>query len=52
MDSLVSTDWLARAIGADDLVVLDASAHATEPSRDARAEFAAGHIPKIGRAHV
>jgi thiosulfate/3-mercaptopyruvate sulfurtransferase len=45
MDSLVSTDWLARELGADDLVVLDATAHATDPSRDARAEFLAGHIP-------
>lgn len=45
MDSLVSTDWLAQRLGGDDLVVLDASAHATEPSRDCRAEFAAGHIP-------
>ncbi|MGX7925441.1 sulfurtransferase [Tsuneonella sp. HG094] len=45
MDSLVSTHWLADALGDDDLVVLDATAHATEPGRDARAEFAAGHIP-------
>ena len=45
MDSLVSTHWLAGALGEDDLVVLDATAHATDPGRDARAEFAAGHIP-------
>ena len=45
MDSLVSTEWLARALGSERLVLLDASAHATDPSRDARAEFAAGHIP-------
>lgn len=43
MDSLVSTEWLAGALG--DVVVLDATAHATDPARDARAEFAAGHIP-------
>lgn len=43
MDSLVSTDWLAGALG--DVIVLDATAHPTEPARDARAEFAAGHIP-------
>ena len=43
MDSLVSTDWLANAPG--NVVVLDATAHATDPNRDARAEFAAGHIP-------
>ena len=45
MDSLVTTQWLAHAWGAADLKLLDASAHATEPGRDARAEFAAGHIP-------
>lgn len=45
MDSLVSTDWLSRALGADDLVVLDASMHLPAAGRDARAEFAAGHIP-------
>jgi thiosulfate/3-mercaptopyruvate sulfurtransferase len=45
MDSLVSTDWLARELGAADLVVLDATAHATDPSRDARGEFSTGHIP-------
>jgi thiosulfate/3-mercaptopyruvate sulfurtransferase len=45
MDSLVSTGWLARELGAADLVVLDATAHPTDPARDAPAEFAAGHIP-------
>ena len=45
MDSLVSTHWLAEALGVGDLVVLDATAHATDPSRDACAEFTAGHIP-------
>lgn len=45
MNSLVSTHWLAGALGDDDLVLLDATAHATDPGRDARAEFAAGHIP-------
>lgn len=44
MDSLVSTHWLADALGDDDLVVLDATAHATEPGRDARNEFGDGHI--------
>ena len=45
MDSLVSTEWLAGALGAADLVVLDASMHLPAAARDARAEFAAGHIP-------
>ena len=45
MDSLVTTQWLAHAWGAGDLKLLDATAHATDPGRDARGEFAAGHIP-------
>ncbi|TIX51397.1 sulfurtransferase [Alteraurantiacibacter aquimixticola] len=45
MDSLVSTDWLAREIGAPDLVVLDASAHLPDAGRDPAAEFAEAHIP-------
>lgn len=45
MDSLVSTEWLARELGARDLRVLDASLHLADAGRDARAEFAAGHIP-------
>jgi thiosulfate/3-mercaptopyruvate sulfurtransferase len=45
MDALVSTDWLAEALGDPDLRVLDATAFALDPSRDPRAEFAAAHIP-------
>jgi len=45
MDSLVSTQWLADALGAADLVVVDASAHLPAAGRDAAAEFHAGHIP-------
>jgi len=45
MDSLVSTEWLARELGAADLTVFDATAHATDPSRSANVEFAVGHIP-------
>jgi thiosulfate/3-mercaptopyruvate sulfurtransferase len=45
MNSLVNTDWLAGELGADDLVVLDASAHLPAVGRDARAEFESGHIP-------
>jgi thiosulfate/3-mercaptopyruvate sulfurtransferase len=48
MDSLVSTDWLAGALGAEDLVVLDASMHLPAAGRDARSEYAAGHIPGAG----
>ena len=45
MDDLVSTAWLADALGADDLAVIDASAHLPDAQRDARAEFLAAHIP-------
>lgn len=45
MDSLVSTQWLADRLGEPGLVLLDASSHLPDAGRDARAEFAAGHIP-------
>jgi thiosulfate/3-mercaptopyruvate sulfurtransferase len=45
MQTLVSTQWLAGEAGAADLVLLDASAHLPAAGRDARAEFAAAHIP-------
>lgn len=43
--SLVSTEWLASTIGADDVVVLDASRHLPAAKRDPLAEFQAMHIP-------
>lgn len=45
MDSLVSTQWLADALGAEDLVVLDATLHLPDSPRNAAVEFEAGHIP-------
>lgn len=45
MDSLVSTEWLARHLGEPDLVVLDATRHLPGTDRDPRADFAAAHIP-------
>jgi thiosulfate/3-mercaptopyruvate sulfurtransferase len=42
---LVSTDWLAERLRRPDLVILDASWHMPAEKRDARAEFAARHIP-------
>ncbi len=45
MDSLVSTEWLAHELGADDLRIVDASYHLGGAGRDAAAEFVAGHIP-------
>jgi thiosulfate/3-mercaptopyruvate sulfurtransferase len=43
--TLVSTDWLARHLRDPDLRVLDASWYLPEAGRDARAEYAAAHIP-------
>jgi thiosulfate/3-mercaptopyruvate sulfurtransferase len=45
MDDLVSTEWLAAHLGEPGLVVLDATAHVLDPSRDAHAEYLAAHIP-------
>jgi thiosulfate/3-mercaptopyruvate sulfurtransferase len=42
---LVSTGWLAERLGEPDLVVLDASWHMPADGRDAKAEYAAAHIP-------
>jgi thiosulfate/3-mercaptopyruvate sulfurtransferase len=41
----VSTDWLAAHLGAPDLRILDASWYLPAEGRDARAEYAAAHIP-------
>lgn len=45
MNDLVSTAWLAEHLDEPGLVVIDATAHVLDPSRDARAEFEDGHIP-------
>jgi thiosulfate/3-mercaptopyruvate sulfurtransferase len=45
MDTLVSTEWLAAELGAEDLRVADASLFLPGSGRDGRVEFAAGHIP-------
>jgi thiosulfate/3-mercaptopyruvate sulfurtransferase len=42
---LVSTAWLAEQLGAPDLRVVDATWHMASAGRNARAEYAAGHIP-------
>lgn len=42
---LVSTDWLAAHLTLSGLAVLDASHHLPAAERDAKADFAAGHIP-------
>lgn len=45
MDALVTTDWLAGALGARDLRVVDATYVDARTGRDPAAEFAAAHIP-------
>ncbi len=42
---LVSTDWLASRLGHPDLRIVDATYHLPHLKRDARAEYAAAHIP-------
>lgn len=42
---IVETDWLAEHLEAPDLVVLDGSLHLPTKQRDAKAEYAAEHIP-------
>ena len=43
--TLVSTEWLAAHLRDPDLRILDASWYLPDQNRDARAEYAAGHIP-------
>jgi len=43
--TLVSTDWLAAHLNDPDLRVLDASFYLPDMGRDAKAEYAEGHIP-------
>lgn len=45
MDTLVSTEWLADALGKPGLIVLDATKHLPGAGRDEKAEYLAGHIP-------
>ncbi len=43
--TLVTTDWLAAHLKDPDLRLFDASWHMPDSGRDARAEYAAAHIP-------
>ena len=45
MDSLVSVEWLSENIAEPDVLILDATWHLPNANRDAREEFAKGHIP-------
>jgi len=44
-ESLVSTEWLAGRLSHPDLRIFDATYHLPHLKRDARAEYAAAHIP-------
>ncbi len=46
MKPLVSTEWLAENLG--EVLVFDCTYYLPTEKRDARAEFAAGHIPSAG----
>lgn len=42
---LVTTDWLAAHLDAPDIRIVDASWYLPQMQRDAKAEYAAAHIP-------
>lgn len=44
-EALVSTEWLSTKLSHPDLRILDATYHLPHLKRDARAEYAAAHIP-------
>ncbi len=45
MDSLVTTEWLANELGANDLRIVDATYFGGSGDRDAAAEYETAHIP-------
>ena len=45
MDTLVSTEWLARNLGQPDLAIVDSSAFLPTEGRNPNAEFLDAHIP-------
>jgi thiosulfate/3-mercaptopyruvate sulfurtransferase len=45
MDLLVSTEWLAKEIGASDLRIVDATWFMPDGGRNATAEYEGGHVP-------
>lgn len=49
---LVSTEWLAANLASPDVVILDGSMHLPTSGRDAKAEYAAGHIPGAQRFDI
>ena len=51
-DALVTTDWLAGALGDPGVVVLDGTYHLPTAGRDAEAEFLERHIPGAQRFDI
>ena len=49
---LVTTDWLAARLSANDLVVVEGSYYVPTTKRDAEAEYRAGHIPGAVRFDI
>jgi thiosulfate/3-mercaptopyruvate sulfurtransferase len=49
---VVTTGWLARELSASDLAVLDGSYYLPTVTRDAQAEYLAGHIPGAVRFDI
>jgi thiosulfate/3-mercaptopyruvate sulfurtransferase len=45
MDTLVTTEWLARNLGQPDIAIVDSSAFLPTDGRDPVAEFSEAHIP-------
>jgi thiosulfate/3-mercaptopyruvate sulfurtransferase len=45
MDPVVTTEWLSKHLGEPDLRIVDGTWHMPQLGRDARAEFAATHLP-------
>ena len=45
METLVSTEWLARNLGEPDLAIVDSSAFLPTDGRDGKSEFLEAHIP-------
>ena len=43
--NLVTTDWLAARLGEPEISIVDGSLYLPALKRDAKAEFAAGHVP-------
>jgi thiosulfate/3-mercaptopyruvate sulfurtransferase len=44
-DDIVSTEWLDAHLGSPDICIIDASWHMPATKREAKKEFAEGHIP-------